>query len=583
MRHIDHRSDLAPSLGTDYRRPLVSIGAVIRTACIVAIGGASHDALSATVQLPTRTVALSGRTAPGGGEANFSGFSSPAINVAGQTAFDASLVVGGGVNTSNDTGTWSEGSGTLALVAREGFAAPGTSGANFSDFAPPSYEFNSLPGINSAGGTVFRRFLQTGGSVNSSNDVGLWSGGSGGLSLVAREGSLAPGTGGATFGGGAASYPFVEDPVFNDAGQAAFRGLLQTGGSVSSSNNTGIWSEGSGTLALVARENSTAPGTGGERFSVLQRPVINGVGETAFLATLQSGGSVGSSNNSGIWSEASGSLALVAREGTTAPGTGGERFGDFVRYFVPNQVAINDAGQTAFLALLQEVDSSSDFGMWSEGSGHLALVARKGSPAPGTDGANFGGLSLPVINGAGRTAFSGILQTGGPVDSSNDSGIWSEGFGTLELVAREGAPAPGIEGTNFGHFLFSRPVINRAGQTAFLAPLRSGETGIWAQDTSSVLRRVVCEGDLLEVADDDFRTISGLGFVIDSGNEDGRRSGFNDLGQVAFHATFTDGSSGVFVTSVPEPSTLALCCTVLLVLLAFAQRKRLTPADSGSL
>ncbi len=249
-----------------------------------------------------------------------------------------------------------------------------------------------------------------------------------------------------------------------------------------------------------------------------------------------------------------------------------------MRYFVPNQVAVNDAGQVAFLALLQGVDDSSDLGIWSEGSGHLSLVARKGSPAPGTDGGFFGGFSLPVINGEGQTAFSGILRTGGAVTSLNDSGIWSEGSGRLQPVAREGSPAPGTDGTNFGGFLLSRPVINGAGQTAFVASLEGGGTGIWAEDTSSILRRVACEGDLLEVADGDVRTISDLGFVGDSGNEDGRRSGFNDLGQVAFHATFTDGSSGVFVTNVPEPSTSALGCTALLALLALAQRKRLTHA-----
>ncbi len=315
MRRIDCLSDLTAVVGAACARTPASIGAVVQVICIAAIGGASHDVLSATVRLPTRTVALSGRTAPGGDEADFRGFSDPVLNVVGQAAFDASMVVGGGVDPFNDSGTWSEGSGTLGLVVREGFAAPGTGGANFSDFAPPSYEFNTLPGINSAGQTVFRRFLQTGGSVNSSNDVGLWSEGPGGLTLIAREGSLAPGTGGATFGGGTGGYPFIEDPVFNDAGQTAFRGLLQTGGAVTSSNNTGIWSEGPGTLTLVAREGSTAPGTGGATFSVLQRPAINGAGQTAFLGTLQRGGNVNSTNDSAIWSEASGSLALVAREG----------------------------------------------------------------------------------------------------------------------------------------------------------------------------------------------------------------------------------------------------------------------------
>ncbi len=65
--------------------------------------------------------------------------------------------------------------------------------------------------------------------------------------------------------------------------------------------------------------------------------------------------------------------------------------------------------------------------------------------------------------------------------------------------------------------------------------------------------------DLLELAPGDFRTISFLGFVSGTGNSDGRPSGFNNLGQLAFLASFTDGSSGIFVSNlvaVPEPSAL---------------------------
>ena len=41
----------------------------------------------------------------------------------------------------------------------------------------------------------------------------------------------------------------------------------------------------------------------------------------------------------------------------------------------------------------------------------------------------------------------------------------------------------------------------------------------------------------------------------------GRTSGFNNLGQLAFAATFTDFSRGIFVSNrvaVPEPSSLLL-------------------------
>jgi hypothetical protein len=40
-----------------------------------------------------------------------------------------------------------------------------------------------------------------------------------------------------------------------------------------------------------------------------------------------------------------------------------------------------------------------------------------------------------------------------------------------------------------------------------------------------------------------------LDFVAPSGNSDGRPSGLNNVGQLAFWASFTDGSQGVFVSN----------------------------------
>lgn len=93
----------------------------------------------------------------------------------------------------------------------------------------------------------------------------------------------------------------------------------------------------------------------------------------------------------------------------------------------------------------------------------------------------------------------------------------------------------------------------------------SNENGIWAQDLSGELKLIARTGDQLDVDDGpgtDFRTISDLSFIGGVGAEDYvERSGFNDQGQLAFSATFTDGSSGVFVSNlvaVPEPGSLLL-------------------------
>jgi hypothetical protein len=176
---------------------------------------------------------------------------------------------------------------------------------------------------------------------------------------------------------------------------------------------------------------------------------------------------------------------------------------------------------------------------------------------------NYSGfLGQPVLNDADQIAFKAFV-TGNGVDSTNDTGIWLERSGSLTLVAREGDQPPGTpDGAVVGSFsgLSNRLVLNDAGQVAFTNP-----NGLWATDRAGELQLIARTGDLLEVAPGDFRTIR-LPFFdpsngISTGNSDGRPSFFNNRGQLAFAATFTDGSSGIFVSNrvaIPEPSTCAL-------------------------
>jgi len=49
------------------------------------------------------------------------------------------------------------------------------------------------------------------------------------------------------------------------------------------------------------------------------------------------------------------------------------------------------------------------------------------------------------------------------------------------------------------------------------------------------------------------------------GHDDNVIPGFNNDGQIAFHAEFSDGSTGVFVTTAPPASTLLLAAGALFV------------------
>jgi hypothetical protein len=206
----------------------------------------------------------------------------------------------------------------------------------------------------------------------------------------------------------------------------------------------------------------------------------------------------------------------------------------------------------------------------------LTTVALSGDPAPGTSD-NFAGFTGSVLNDAGQTAFRGSVNS----SSTTNTGIWSEGGGSgLALVAREGNMAPGTS-DNFINFLGLS--LNEPGQTAFVGVLSDGfDRGIWAENRSGVLTLIARRGDLLDVDDGpgtDFRTISDLIFTFGTGNGDGQRSGFNNLGQLAFVANFTDGSSGVFVSNlaaIPEPSTLLLGALASMGLLMRRRRPKLS-------
>ena len=248
-----------------------------------------------------------------------------------------------------------------------------------------------------------------------------------------------------------------------------------------------------------------------------------------------------------------------------------------------NIPVLNDAGQTAFKARLigSSVDSTNDFGLWSEGSGSLVLVAREGSQAPGVpSGVNFNlfvGYFAPALNNAGQTAFKASLIGDGVV-STNNEGIWSEGSGSLALVARAGDHAPGtpsdVKFSSFGVDF----VLNDAGQIAFEADTSGGsQPGIWATDRNGVLQLIARRGGLLEIAPGDFRTVNFLELDLRiTGNSDGRPSWFNNRGQLVFIAGFTDGTSGIFVSNrvaVPEPSSLLLGALANMGLVSLATRR----------
>ena len=505
-------------------------------------------------------VALTGNQAPGfpAGTTYSSVLAGNSTNI---PALDASgnIVYWGMVAPSNQSGIWADIGNAQSLLYQSGAQAPGTAnGVTFSGFLQ-DVSFNGLDQI------AFIGFL-TGPGITTSDQSGIWSNVSGSLALVARAGSAAPGAGSqanfSSFGDGDRS-----SVALNNAGNMAFIGTL-TGFSVTSSNSTGIWSTSGGNLALIARQGSPAPGTsaGTTFYSMINdRPSFSALGQVAFFGTLAAGNGVTLANDTGLWAQRNGSLVLIAREGSQEPGLpAGNNFGDFNPSSLKTP-GFNSSGNVAFTA--------SGNGIWSDATGSLVQVAGAGQAASGMPaGTTFSSFfGEPLLNDSGRVEFHAKVS-GSSVTTANDTGIWVQRPSSLGLIVREGDQAPGLPaGVHFDDFVsfgVDGDVLNAAGRVAFFATVAgpgvttSNDHGIWAQDPFGNLQLIAREGDQLQVAPGDFRTITtnGLRFAGGSGNEDGIRSGFNDRGQVAFFAFFTDDSSGLFISNavVPEPSSVNL-------------------------
>ncbi len=494
------------------------INHVSRSVVLSAVAGVLVWTLPSRGDITYDVIAVSQDPAPGTLDF-YSNFTGQAVNSVGQIVVSALLEDGGG--TPSGSGVFSNATGALDLIGRDGEPAPDT-----------SLDFRTItsPVLNDAGHVVFSGTLQDAGGVFAGR--GIWSESGGVLSLLARDGAPAPGTPNefSTFG----------NPAQNGAGQIAFFATLQdTGGAFA---GRGIWLQDGGSLTLVAQQGDSAPGTSVD-FSALGNPVLSDSVFLAFSGQLQDAG--GAAAGRGLWLQDDlGAIHLVARDGDAAPVTGLE----FRTFGNP---AINNAGEIAFRSDLQDASGvPSGAAVFTDSSGSLALVAQTGNAAPGTSD-NFSNFGNPVLNGAGQVSFFATLEDAG--GASTGGGIWADVAGFLSLIARNGDTAPGT-----GDFFldFATPVSNANGDVAFFALLQDAGglfsgTGIWLYDAASdSLDVVALVGDGFDVASGDVRTVAAVTLAgTGSGGEDGRTAALNDDGLLTFELAFTDGSEAVVTAS----------------------------------
>ena len=375
---------------------------------------------------------------------------------------------------------------SIRKIIMEGDAAPGTE---------PGVVFDSFfaHNINPSGEVAFRATLS---KPNSSfDDTGFWVETDTGLNLIIREGVQAPGM------DPGVTLVDIKNSNFNKFNEFTFVGNV-SGPGINSINNSTVWSHTSGSLSLIVQENDPAPEYPSDHlisFSSVVGPFFNDNGHVAFTTSLRVPTPDPIQPIRGIWTDRTGSLALVAGSGLPAPSDGE----DYIFTNVANHPQLNNNDQLAFQAGISGpgiTPGVNGSGIWSERSGSLQQIVRRGDNPPGTElGTAYDSFFVPDQNDTGAIVYWASL-TGPNVFSFNDVGIWVNDSDGTRLIAREGSPVPGLEGTakfkdfkkysiaNDGRVLFSATATGAGYPDTFY-------TGMWLSDPHGNLKRVFMPGE----------------------------------------------------------------------------------------
>jgi hypothetical protein len=510
---------------------------LLAAALFVAAGSAARAS-----DVRFQTVALTGEPAPGLGPLAFDWFSDPRLNSSGQVAFWADLA-GPGVSENTNGSIWTNRTGSLAMVMREGDPAPVGAGLVWGSFPAPSFHDR----------LAFTASLFDPAQPTLPTNLGIFReiNPGGGTEKVAREGETPPGTfvPPVTF----ANLPLVP---FSSDGHMAFAAI----------NGLAIWSNRTGTLNPVKTASSGGTGVGDLFHGRLSNPYQRTDGRIAFFSPLLNppGTLTSQPVAYGLFSDFSGQFFPIAVTGQSISVPNAIKYKEVSAHPAIERNPTNPL-RLAYWATLMEggVTPLNDSGLWVVPSQTTGLpLVREGDPAPGAgSGVFFGGFSRHpglAAEAGGPSGFWLAFQAslvGEGISSSNNSGLWltrnNPNPGAPSLIAREGAQVPRLPaGTLYASF--SDPVVNTEGQVVFLARLRGPAV---TSDTSLVLMAterasggpsfaagsaapLVRMGDAFPVAAAQTRKVDEIFF--DEGQPGSGRDALTNAGSLIFKLGFKD-------------------------------------------
>jgi uncharacterized repeat protein (TIGR03803 family) len=445
---------------------------------------------------PPVLVVAAGDDAPGIAGAKFKTLGDPVFSPGGAVAFGAT-VQDGGAKSSNDQGVWWAAGGPPVLMLREGFQVPGVpTGALLKAVLNISLRDDSLLALVS--------LYPARGLVTAGNDAALLRITAAGATLLLREGS-----------------PIDLHDGTPETSLKSIAVLIPADGSPAH----GRWHGNSDVIARV---------TLSDKRTALLKLADNGT----LTRTLATGDSIPAIDASATWA----SLGLPAMDsGGDVSVVRGTLKAPVLRGTIPSVTGKNDT----VLAL-------------DEGSGAgFVVFAREGGPAPGVVAPGvFAAFQDPIVNDRGAVAFVGTLGGKGLTDR-NKIGIWWGAPSAPALLARTGDPAPDGDGAltaaTWTRFTSLALPDGENSGPVFLACIAGpgvtakSNTGVWAVDSTGILRRLLRTGDSV-----DGKPIVGIHALSTVAGALGASRGFNAHGAIAVRAGFAKGAQSILRIDIPE-------------------------------
>ena len=305
------------------------------------------------------TIVRKGQLAPDG-IANFASLApSPALNSAGQVAFQATLTSVGG------EGVFLAAGGPITTIVRNGQPAPDGNGTIFSA---------GIPALNDAGQVAFVGDL-TGGTAD---NEGLFRGEGAALTTIARKGQPAP--------DGNGVLDTVNDFTINNTGHVIFTTRLTGTAGGTSDNSVVLFGDG-GLLTVVAHEGQTVPGGNGN-FRTFNPASINDSFQAVFRALIRDTTGVDTDDSGLYFSDPVLGLREIAREGSPFLGSAFTTisFNSSFSGRSDERNGLNELGQVTFAFTL--ADGRNGVALWSVpepsslGLGVLLALCFVGRPRP---------------------------------------------------------------------------------------------------------------------------------------------------------------------------------------------------------